>query len=77
MAWLPCVRLTVAGRKLCQRHEDSVAGVMLGIFVAGCADERAKRPRPKFRKRVKGRAPGLDMRFKASRDFAKLDQFYR
>jgi hypothetical protein len=50
---------------------------MLGIFVAGCGDERAKRPRPKFRKRVKGRAPGLDMRFKASRDFAKLDEFYR
>jgi hypothetical protein len=51
---------------------------MLGIFVAGLAEERdsKKFPKTKFRKRSRGKAPVLDMRFKGSREFATLDRFF-
>jgi hypothetical protein len=42
-AWIPCMRLAQTAYALCQRHSDVIAGVMLGVCVAGIVDDAKKK----------------------------------
>jgi len=34
-AWVPCMRKAEAGVRLCRKHQDAIAGVVLGALVHG------------------------------------------
>lgn len=70
-AWIPCMRDAQAEYALCQRHSDVVAGVMMGICVAGIAED-AKGKRKKQRRAERKRLTGNSRKRRAAEKAGRL-----
>lgn len=70
-AWIPCLREAQAGYALCERHSDAVAGVLMGICVAGIAED-AKKKLKKQRRAERKRLTGYARRSRAAEKAGRL-----